>query len=102
MIQLSPTTQAAVKRIATAPATSEQGYTSSSISLKRNNRPTEPGLYLCCRTDYSQQPALARIDDDLTMVIPGGCVMPLARCERSTLWSDRLTVAFPKPLTPDS
>ena len=61
------------------------------LHLKRRNRPTEPGFYLCCRVDHTQQPILARIDDDFTMVTVNS-IFPLAKCESSTLWSDKLNI----------
>jgi hypothetical protein len=66
------------------------------IQLKKRNRPTQPGHYLCCRVEYSNQPFLVRLDPDMTMV-GGGCVMHITRCESSALWSDQLTVSFTIP-----
>jgi hypothetical protein len=67
------------------------------LALKKNNRPTEPGHYLCKRPQQARpEVAVVRKEDkgSLTM-LHGQGIFPLSYCEQEALWSDALEISLP-------
>lgn len=64
------------------------------IELKKKNIPVTPGFYLYKNLgDYMPRMADIRLmPNGLEVVFNGGCY-PLAKCEKTVLWSDKIEIA---------